>query len=229
LISYFYYIKYAKSRNKTAFRHINQNISFLLTVEREANMIQNSLSLNDENVNNCIIILSEMHKHLTSWWKRMTIRKLTTDEWVHRVIDSMFIKQNAENFDTSWINVLERREDIRVTLSTLSHETNESIILIRRIMLSWYVDILNDHELIENIKIETWIELMTTHRDLIIVRIFSFDLFNRFDAISYKFSTAMKVINLESLSDALIERRRWDTSTILAERDLWLREDSNDA
>jgi hypothetical protein len=139
----------------------------------------------------------------------------------------MFTKQNAENFDTSWINVFERREDIRVTLSTLSHKTNESIISIRRIMLSWYVDILNDHESIENMKIETWIELITTHRDFIIVRTFSFNLFNRYDAISYKFSTAMKVRNLESLSDALVERRWWDTSAILAERDLWLRENSN--
>jgi hypothetical protein len=229
LISYLYYIKYAKSRNKTAFRYINQNISFLLTIEREANMIQNSLSLNDENVNNCIIILLEMRKHLTSWWKRVTIRELTTDEWIHKMIDSMFIKQNAENFDTSWTDVLERHEDIRVTLSTLSHETNESIISIRRIMLSWYVDILNNHESIENMKIETWIELIATHRDLIVVRIFSFDLLNRYDAISYKFSTAMKVIDLESLSDALVERRRWDTSAILIERDLWLREDLNDA
>jgi hypothetical protein len=229
LISYFYYIKYAKSRNKTAFRHINQNISFLLTIEREANMIQNSLSLNDENVNNCIIILSEIHKHLTSWWERVTIRELTTDEWVHKMIDSMFTKQNAENFDTLWTDVLERREDIRVTLSTLSYETNESIISIRRIMLLWYVDILNDHESIKNMKIETWIELIATHRDLIVVKTFSFDFLNKYDVISYKFSTAMKVINLRSLSNALIERRRWNTSTILAERDLWLRENSNNA
>jgi hypothetical protein len=207
LLSYFYYIKYAKSRDRTAFRHINQNISFLLTIEREANMIQNSLSLNDKNVNNCIIILSEMHKHLISWWERVTIRKLTTDEWVHRMIDFVFIKQNAENFDTSWTNVLEWREDIRVTLSTLLYKTNESIISIRRTMLSWYVDILNDHELIKNMKIETWIKLIATHRDLIVVRTFSFDLLNKYDAISYRFSTAMKVIDLESLSNALIERR----------------------
>jgi hypothetical protein len=227
LISYFYYIKYAKSRDRTAFRHINQNISFLLIIEREANMIQNSLSLNDENVNNCIIILSEMHKHLTSWWERVTIKKLTRNEWVHKVIDFMFTKQNAEDFDTSWTDVLERREDIRVTLSTLSYETNESIISIRRTMLSWYVDILNNYESIENMKIETWIELIATHRDLIVVRTFSFDFLNKYDAISYKFSTAMKVIDLESLSNALVERRRWDTSAILVERDLWLREDLN--
>jgi hypothetical protein len=227
LISYFYYIKYAKSRDRIAFRHINQNISFLLTIKREANMIQNFLSLNDENVNNCIIVLSEMHKHLTSWWERVTIKELTTNEWIHRIIDFMFTKQNTENFDISWTNVLERREDIRVILSTLLYETNESIILIRRIMLSWYVNILNDHESIKNMKIETWIELIAIHRDLIVVRTFSFDLLNKYDAISYKFSTAMKVIDLESLSDALVKRKRWDTSTILTERDLWLKEDSN--
>jgi hypothetical protein len=166
-------------------------------------------------------------KYLTSWWERVTIRELTTDEWVHKMIDFMFIKQNAKNFNTSWTDVLERREDIRVTLSTLSHETNESIISIRRTMLSWYIDILNDHELIKNMKIEMWIELIAIYRDLIVVRTFLFDFFNKYDAILYKFSTAMKVINLKSLSDALIERRRWDTLAILAERDLWLREDSN--
>jgi hypothetical protein len=47
------------------FRHIDQNISQLISFERDVNMIQDILFLNDENINNCIVILSEMHHHLS--------------------------------------------------------------------------------------------------------------------------------------------------------------------
>ncbi len=57
LISYSYYEKYVTKKNNIFFRHINQNISQLISFKRDVNMIQDILSLNDENINNCIIIV----------------------------------------------------------------------------------------------------------------------------------------------------------------------------
>ncbi len=47
------------------FRHIDQNSSKLISFERDVNMIQDILSLNDEDINNCIVILFDMHHHLS--------------------------------------------------------------------------------------------------------------------------------------------------------------------
>jgi uncharacterized protein YcsI (UPF0317 family) len=64
LISYSYYIKNAQVSDNIEFRHIDQNISQLLFTERDRNMIQDSVSLDDEDAENCIVILIEMHRHL---------------------------------------------------------------------------------------------------------------------------------------------------------------------
>ncbi len=47
------------------FRHIDQNISQLISFERDVNMIQDILSLNDEDINNCIVSFFDMYHHLS--------------------------------------------------------------------------------------------------------------------------------------------------------------------
>jgi hypothetical protein len=64
LINYSYYIKNAQVSDNIEFRHIDQNISQLQFTKRDRNMIQDNVSLDDEDAENCIIILIEMHKHL---------------------------------------------------------------------------------------------------------------------------------------------------------------------
>ena len=64
LITYFYYSKYAKSDDSKKFRHLDQNIFDFLKTNRETNMIQNNLFLDDEIAENCIIIFLNMHNHL---------------------------------------------------------------------------------------------------------------------------------------------------------------------
>jgi hypothetical protein len=58
-------------------------------------MIQDNVSLDDENVKNCIMILIEMHKHLIKWWKRVSDRELDTNEFVYRIISVMFTSNDA--------------------------------------------------------------------------------------------------------------------------------------
>ncbi len=125
LINYSYYEKYVMKKDNIFFRHIDQNISQLISFERDINMIQNILFLNDENINNCIVILFEMHHHLSFWWKRMINRDLTSNNYVHQIIDQMYIKKNVQNFNSSWTNIICKRENVRITLFLLFHENVE--------------------------------------------------------------------------------------------------------
>jgi hypothetical protein len=57
--------KNMSKKDNIFFRHIDQNISQLISFKRNVNMIQDILSLNDEDINNCIVILFNMHHYLS--------------------------------------------------------------------------------------------------------------------------------------------------------------------
>jgi hypothetical protein len=62
-------------------------------------MIQDNVSLDEKNAENCIVILIEMHKHLTKWWKRVSNHELDTNEFLHRIISVMFTLNDANHFE----------------------------------------------------------------------------------------------------------------------------------
>jgi hypothetical protein len=121
------------------FHHIDQNISQLISFERDVNMIQDILFLNDEDINNDIVILFNMHHHLSFWWERMINRDLTSNNYIHQIIDQMYIKNDVKNFNSSWMNIICRRENFRITWFSLFHESVEFTQFIRRMLLSWFI------------------------------------------------------------------------------------------
>jgi hypothetical protein len=206
LISYSYYEKYVMKKDSIFFRHIDQNISQLISFERDVNMIQDILSLNDEDINNYIVILFEMHHHLSFWWKRMINRDLTSNNYVHQIIDQMYIKKNAQNFNSSWTNIICKRENVRITLFLLFHENVEFTQFIRRMLLSWFVNVKKNDETLKNIEIDIWFELAIAHRNLIAVKRSSSEFFNHHEAISYRFSSTVEITDFDALSDAILCR-----------------------
>jgi hypothetical protein len=185
-------------------------------------MIQDSMSLDDEDAENCTVILTEMHRHLNEWWKRVSDRELDTNEFVHRIISVMFTSNDASHFEIDWSNVVCRRKDVRITLSSLSHESRDSCTVVRRIMLSWFLKMSTNDETLKNVKVETWSELFACHRDLISSARSSSDFVNHYEIILYRFSAAVELTELEVLSDALICRSRWSSSFVQTKRNIVL-------
>jgi hypothetical protein len=206
LINNLYYEKYVMKKNNNFFRHIDQNISQLISFERDVNMIQDILSLNDEDINNYIIILFDMHHHLLFWWKRMINRDLTSNNYIHQIIDQMYIKNDVKNFNSSWTNIVCRREHVRITLLSLFHESVELTQFIRRMLLSWFVNVKKNDETLKNIEIDIWFELIIAYRNLIAIKRSSFEFFNHHEAISYRFSSIVEIIDLDALSNAILCR-----------------------
>jgi hypothetical protein len=222
LINYSYYEKYVMKKDSIFFRHIDQNISQLISFERDVNMIQDILFLNDEDISNCIVILFEMHHHLSFWWERMISRDLTSNNYVHQIIDQMYIKKNVKNFNSSWTNIICKREDVRITLFLLFHENVELTQFIRRMLLSWFVNVKEDDETLKNIEINIWFELAISHRDLIAIRRSFSEFFNHHEAILYRFSSTVEIIDLDALLDAILCRLRWFSLLMHANRDIFL-------
>ncbi len=222
LINYSYYEKYVMKRDSIFFRHIDQNISQLISFERDVNMIQDILSLNDENISNCIVILFDMHHHLSFWWERMISRDLTSNNYLHQIIDQMYIKNDVKNFNSSWMNIICRRENVRITLLSLSYESVELTQFIRRMLLSWFVNVKKNNETLKNIEIDIWFELAIAHRDLIAVRRSFSEFFNHHETISYRFSSTIEITDLDVLSNAILCRLRWFNLLMHANRDIFL-------
>ena len=97
-----YYAKYAHEGDNTFFRHIDLNIRDLASSGRGANMIQGTVSLDDEKPDDCTMILPGMHKHIKEWDETLTARGLSTGALVHRIQDSMFTSEDEKRFGTKW-------------------------------------------------------------------------------------------------------------------------------
>jgi hypothetical protein len=102
LVSYPYYAKYAHKGDNTFFRHIDVNKKQLASSGRGANMIQGTVSLDNENQDDCTEILPGMHKHIKEWDEILTARGLSSAALVHRIEGNMFTQEDEKRFATKW-------------------------------------------------------------------------------------------------------------------------------
>src|SRR4051812_32045952 len=114
LVSYPYYAKYAHESDRTFFRHSDVNIKHLANSGRGANMIQGTVSLDNENADDRTVILPGMHKHIKEWDTVLTERGLSTAALVHRINGNMFTAEDEKRFDTKWNPQPCQRGQVRV-------------------------------------------------------------------------------------------------------------------
>lgn len=117
LISYPYYTKYTVPGDSTAFSHIDINITRALDEGRGVAMIQGSVSVDDEDDQNCTKILPTMHKQLRPWWNLVKERGLAKDGYIHVINSEMFTSADKEQFHTDWSKVPCGSGDARITSS----------------------------------------------------------------------------------------------------------------
>ena len=115
-----------------------------------------------------------------------------------------------------------KKNDIRIILSIIFHDSHESCISIRGTMLSWFIEMFKDHKTLKNVETNIWFELIIIHRDLILFEQTSFDFARHFDVMSYCFFISMKLTDLDSLSNALICRKKWNSFAMIVDRDIYL-------
>jgi hypothetical protein len=222
LVSYPYYAKYAVKGDATYFRHIDLNVPDLLASHRGANMIQGSVSLDDEDESSCTVILAGMQNQLAAWWDRIVERGQETNGFVHRITETMFTREDADALGVDWKKVPCKRGEVRITSPYLPHGADGPSTRTRRTMLPWFVGLQDDLTTLEVVEGGTWEMLSEVHRDLTAPRATPSGLANRYGSIPYKFPAAVEVAGLGALSDALVCRRRWDSPAVLRDRDTLL-------
>lgn len=234
LISYPYYAKYSIEGDKTFFRHIDINITQYLKDGRGGNMIQGSVSLDDEKPDMCTEIIPGMHtkEKIESWYNRVKARHLAgesvLDAYVSRVQDKkIWSPEDAKHFDTDFTPFPCKAGDIRITSPLLPHgSTAMPKGGIRRTMLPWFVGIQDNHIDMETIEMGSWVEIADAHRALTAAPRSPSGKPNVYGGIPYRFPASMPVHIKSPLSNALIGRTRWDMPDVELERDLVLGSDN---
>ena len=155
LISFPYYAKYAMAGDQTGFRHIDINTKEACRGGRGVDMIQGSLTIDDEDDKNCTIILPKMHRpeNFTRWFDRVRSRNpdnsTVLDNLVSRIDDTHWTKADANEFQTDWTTVPCQAGQVRITDPRIPHGSTPKPTRVRRTMLPWFVRIQDDHTHLE--------------------------------------------------------------------------------
>jgi Phytanoyl-CoA dioxygenase (PhyH) len=228
LISYPYYAKYAQPGDSTYFRHIDINVSQYLVDGRGGNMIQGSVSLDDERPDMCTEILPGFNtrEKIAEWHSRVATRvpKSALDAFVNRVQDKkIWSREDAAHFNTDFIPMPCSAGDVRITSPLLPHgSTSMPTEGVRRTMLPWFVGIQDDHSTMETIEQGTWSEIANAHRSLVAAPRSPSGKPNVYGGIPYHFAASLPLILQSPLSNALVGRTRWNFSNTVRERNIVL-------
>jgi hypothetical protein len=228
LISYPYYAKYAQPGDSTSFRHIDINVSQYLVDGRGGNMIQGSVSLDDEHPGMCTEILPGFNtrEKIAEWHSRVAARvpKSALDAYVNRVQDKkIWSSEDAAHFNTDFVPMPCNAGDVRITSPLLPHgSTSMPAEGVRRTMLPWYVGIQANHSTMETIEQGTWAEIADAHRSLVAAPRSPSGKPNIYGGIPYRFAASLPLILQSPLSNALVGRTRWDMPDTVMERNLVL-------
>ena len=231
LISYPYYTKFQVPGDSTFFRYIDINNPQAVREGRGSNMIQGSVSLDDEAPDDCTKLLLGIHKNLKEWWADIAERykakgKLLPDGHVTRIDQDMWTPEDRSKYHLDFVSQPCRAGEVRISSPLVPHGARGPAKNFRRTILPWYMAIKDDHQTLDTIEAGTWNDLSNAHRDLLPGPKSPSGLANRFSAPPYAFPAAVQVTGLGAVSDALVGRVRWTNPAVINDMSIILGRDN---
>ncbi|KAJ5139428.1 hypothetical protein N7448_002836 [Penicillium atrosanguineum] len=221
LISFPYYAKSTMPGEQTRFRHIDVNLNDLFQTGRGHAILQGSLSLDDEDEQNCTELLYGMHRHIHEWWASVRDRMETTDGYVQKIDGKNWTKEDAAKYGADWAKEVCMAGDVRISLPTLPHGSTGPATKRRRCILPWFVRVRDDHSTLDTPESGTWEEVSAAHRDLIqATRTPSGFTSSKYGHLQYAFPAAPRFHGEGLISDCLVGRARWTDPGVSTELDV---------
>ena len=220
LVSFPYYTKFVHEGDSTSFKHIDINIPALLRCGRGGNVVQTAVSLDDESNDGCTLIVPGFHKHIREWWGKVRERREDTNGASHSV-DLIYSPEDAAIYG-KFITVKCRRGDVRMTKAQIIHGSTGKGMRVRRVVFPWLVGLEEDHEAFEMSGVSPWSEVSAAHRDMAAMNKGPTGQAHRFGLGEGRFAGSVEMRGISALGDALVGARRWDSGTVLKERNLVL-------
>jgi hypothetical protein len=168
LISYPYYTKYTTAGEKTAFRHMDCNLTKAVLDGVGARIIQGSVSWTDEDDENCTEVLVGFHRAAKDYvqWREKSSMKANTGYltgWNHS--KDWPAKFGERHPEVQWKKVPCSAGTVRVTEAIMPHGSTGPATAIRQTSLPWYV-VHNPDGSMENPAMGTYEYLQAHHTNL---------------------------------------------------------------
>jgi hypothetical protein len=220
LISYPYVAKETIPGERTLFMHLDISLDKYLSDEIGFDQLTSSVSIDDEDDDNCTYLVPAFMAHAKEWHDRVKRRLQLETISGHRT-DALknYTREDAQLFGTPQPFPCPAF-GIRVTLPTVIHGSSAHATITRRVIYPWFTAIQPDHETLEIPGQHTWSELAACHRDLKAPEHGVAGEKVTQDRPPYRFAGAIKLDSVSPISDALVGRRRWTDPEVLCERDV---------
>ena len=228
LISYPYVAKHVMPSHRTGFLHLDINIDKYFSPQKTGlDQLTSSVSLDEEDDDNCTVVVPGFHNHVRKWHKRVK----------HRLGQTLggSTTEGTHNYRAEYAKLYGYPKPIpcspfgvRLSLPTILHGSSERATKTRRVIYPWFTAIGDDHEQLEMPGQHSWSDVARLHRDReapergVSGKVAA-------GRPPYPFPAAVKLGSVSPLSDALVGRRRWDDDEVLLERDVLFGEDNDQA
>ncbi|GAB7341642.1 hypothetical protein MBLNU457_7836t2 [Dothideomycetes sp. NU457] len=213
LVSYPYYIKQTRPGDNTGFHHFDMN-PYLMTAF-DWNQMQSSLSLSDEDEENCTVLVPGFHKNLDQWVRDTQSRSKQAKGLVFNLTRDRYNGEYGE-FEKFPCHT----GDVRFTLSSIPHGSTPKATMERVVMFPWFVPLNAKHELFENVKAGTWLQLQQSAINLTVPPAMPSGEILKHCRLPYRFPAAVQLHTPEFyLPQALLGRIRHDDPMVVEEKE----------
>ncbi|KAI9778754.1 MAG: hypothetical protein M1816_003907 [Peltula sp. TS41687] len=166
LISYPYVAKYTEVAERTGFMHLDLNVHRFV---RDGGVgcipLTGSVSLDDEDNDNCTMLVTGFHHHIRDWYRACLDRgtELGNDHTTSCRSD-LYTAQDARRWGRPTPHPCPAG-GIRVTRAELIHGSSPRSDRVRRTILPWFSGIQPDHTTLDVVGACSWETVAACHRD----------------------------------------------------------------
>ena len=227
-ISFLYYLKATLPGDRIAFQHIDLNVKRFLECGRGLNRIQTSLTLTQENEENCTFVVPGFHRKLRQWWKDVVIREdagvISRAAGDHNgnclKINDLYRIEDKERYG-DFVPAVCGPGDIHVSRpeiihgSTLGRDGKSGGM--RWVVNPWFVGIQSDHETRDIPESGSWSTIASYHRSLEAPKTMPSGQSNSHGYLIKRFAASIPLRHISHISDALVGLTRWDDPMVKRE------------
>ena len=227
-ISFPYYLKATLPGDGIAFQHIDLNVKRFIECGRGSSRIQTSLTLTQEDEENCTFVVPGFHRKLRQWWTDVLIREDSG------VINRAASDHNGNCLKTNDLYRVEDKEkygnfvpavcgpgDIRVSRPEIIHGSTSGKDGksggMRWVVNPWFVGIQSDHETTDIPESGSWSTIASYHRGLEAPKTTPSGQSNSHGYPLKRFPASIPLRHISHISDALVGLIRWDDPMVRKE------------
>jgi len=207
LISYPYYVKDTSASENTGFAHFDINVDEFVKSGRGLNLVQGSVSVDDEMEDNCTLLVLGFHHSIHEWWGRVTARGKATSGHTTNA-KNIYLPEDRQSFGPL-VPVPCKRGAVRITRPDIMHGSTSKANSRRRTLFAWFCGIRSDHETLDLEESETWSQVSACHQSFTAPRKSTSGEGFRYGRPAIPFPATTRMASTSPIGDALVGSRRW--------------------